>query len=279
MVRLALILAAMLLPAVIVGFLLLLLFPHIGAELLIGINLLLIIGGVLLYFNKAKRKAQEEGTEYTGFSGWKLGVGVVVLGICTVLGSRLIFEYNKAGLYIDNASEKDITVKVAHLGSYTIKAGKHTKVQIVKGDVDVEYNNIKKHFIANTDGKWVWNIDSLNSYVKTEIVYSTRKDADAGNTSDGGKDKTEIITKEFFNPGADYVFEVPDQISIKKKRFEADKDVVKVVLYKISDLAEQMSKYGSDDIESNSNDSTGIYDDEVVQDDTTQPAPKPGKKK
>ncbi len=244
MIRLALYFILFMIPALILGYLILMVSPHISRSALVFISTALILGAYFWY----KRKKQNElllaqnshlpDEQPAQLPGWLSKKRIpVFLGIASLLAAVIIFQANKTKLYIDNATEKDISVNIEQEGTHLVRAGEYKMLSIVKGDINIEYSGKKRKFSIPSSGKWVWNIDSLNSYMRTSVSYAANIDLykDGKNAPEEKMPDFKVINDEFFEAKVDYVFDVPEKISIKKRRFSSDGPVTKTVLYRFNE--------------------------------------------
>lgn len=255
------------LPALLTGYLILIVFPHIPKYVLVVLNMTIIIGAFVKYKQNQTKKLTAQ-NRLSELPDWlKSKTSMVILVVLALMASLVIYQANKTILYIDNASEKEIAIKISHEGTRMIKPGAFEKVEVVKGEIEFEYNNKKKQFNIPNEGKWVFNIDTLNTYIKTLVTYTNHRDLyrNGKNIPPDKENDMEIIKKEFFESNCDYVFDVPEKISVKRKSFGSG-DVNKTVLYRInsSDFLEK-SGIGADDREELNNDTPdGIKPEEPV---------------
>lgn len=244
MIRLALYLLLFMIPSLILGYLILMVSPHISRSALVFISTALILGTYFWY----KRKKQNElllaqnshltEEQPARLPDWLSKKRIpVFLGIASLLSGAIIFQANKTKLYIDNASEKDISVNIQNEGTHVVRAGTYKMLSIVKGDINLEYAGKKRKFSIPGGGKWVWNVDSLNSYIRSSVSYAANIDLykDGKTPPEEKIPDFKIINDEFFEAQVDYVFDVPEKISIKKRRFSSDGPVTKTVLYRFNE--------------------------------------------
>jgi hypothetical protein len=236
MIRLGLIVVAVLLPSALLAGLILAIFPHISQVMLIVVTTL-IIGLLLFWYRKNKLKNLEEVRESGEFieKRWfeKPWIFIGFL-LCSVLGSSIMHGFNKVTIYLDNGSEKEIVVTINNKEKITVAAKKHQEVEVVAGSIDITYHNQTKKYTVDNTGKWILNIDTQNVYMAMPITYSSNTTLykDGKMMESENERDYKIVKDEFFNTKADFLFEAPTTISIRKRRFESAKDVSKLVLYR-----------------------------------------------
>lgn len=263
MILLVLLFALCIIPVAIVGSILLAAYPHFPQTSFV-ITCITIVIGIAWSFRK-NRLRHYETSEQTP-PNWLAGKKhFVILILATIVGSFAVFYTNKTDFYIDNGSNKSITVDIKDEGQVTIAPHSFVKKSVVKGINEVMYNNTKRTFDLKTHGKWIWNIDTLNTYVKSSITYSSEtklyKDKSSISKEENDND-WKIISDEFFKADVDYMFEAPKSISVKKRSFSGSQ-VKKTVLYRLNDFEEDESN--SEENAENAKDSTTIEDNSLQE--------------
>ncbi|MFZ1528987.1 MAG: hypothetical protein WAT19_09570 [Ferruginibacter sp.] len=218
--------------------------PHISRSSLVLLTTGLIMGAYFWYKRKKQNElllaqnSQLSGEPPAQLPDWLSKKRVpVFLGIASLVSASIIFQANKTKLYIDNASDKDISISFQNEGTHIVRAGTYKMISVVKGDINAEYGNKKRKFIIPNSSKWVWNVDTLNSYIRTSVSYASNTDLykNGKNPTEEKMPEYKIIHDEFFEAKVDYVFDVPEKISIKKRRFSSDGPVSKTVLYRFNE--------------------------------------------
>lgn len=237
MIRLVLFLLLYAIPAAIVSWLVLLIVPHIDQTSLVMLVTGIVVSGMVWFHRWGNRKAVAEGKEPEKMSWIVMGVLVVA----SLAASAMMFESNKADLYIANGTDKAVKVELDHEGSFLITPHGYQKVQVVKGENRGHYTGGDRKFNINSGGNWVWNIDSAETFVLTAISYASEEQLYRNKKDIESKEEEnpdfKVIRSEFFETPADYMFEAPKTITVKKSDFS--KEVKKKVLYRWSDLLDE----------------------------------------
>lgn len=144
----------------------------------------------------------------------------------------------KTNLYIDNGTEKVVTVKVPNEKQFEVNPNTYKKVNVPVDESDkIIINNVTKELKINEKGNWVYNVDTANVYVLSTLDYvnsstlynSEKKDSILSENESDSKFK--LIHEEFFKTEASYLFDPPEKITSSSKN-SPDKMTV-TVLYRI----------------------------------------------
>jgi len=248
MIKLGLILLAYMVPGLLIGFLIISIFPHIPLPLLVIASVGIVAGGFYKYRQKRKEEYILNDNVY-GMPDW-IGSNAqnIFLAVVTLISGIVIFYVNKTDLYLDNGGDKEIVVNTSHYGTVKVPPHYHQQLSVVKGDIEFEYEGKKRKFKITEDGNWVLNIDTQNTYVRTSIVYSTATTLyKEGSTIPETKaPETEFIKDEFFDAKVDYMFQAPETIKVEDSRTAAV-EIKKKILYRLSDWAEEEASQPAND--------------------------------
>jgi hypothetical protein len=204
-------------PAFILSYLLLTLFPHIPMFLYYAVVFGIIVGGGYYYITQ-KRKYYIENDMVDSMPDSLGNVTILYLVIGTAIGTFGMSNNNRSRLYVDNGTDREITFKIKHEGDFKIPPQKHIKIDVVTGENIIEIEGKTKIFNVATHRNWVYNIDSQSVYLLTNVNYTNpnilykegTKPADTGD-ADG-----QIIKNEFFETDAAYIFDIPEKITVDK---------------------------------------------------------------
>lgn len=253
MIRIAIYIVVFMIPAVLLGYIILQISPHISMSSLAVLTTGLILAAYFWY----KKKRQNEilaayGEDATAESvpAWlRKKRYPVFLAAASLFGSMAVFQSNKTDLYIDNASEKDISIQLSNEGTHLVKAGTYKKLRVAKGPIEATYNNLKKHFNITDAGKWIWNIDSLNTYFRSSVTYTNSIDLykNGKNVPEEENPDFQLVKGEFFETHVDYVFDIPEKISVKRSRLD-NKAVSKTVLYRFNQSGNDLPEISDTDV-------------------------------
>ncbi len=143
------------------------------------------------------------------------------------VGSLLVslFSYgsDKLKLYIDNGTNRDVTLKIKNDGEYTIRSNDFKLVHEVKGEIEITIDGKVKKFNLDKEANWIYNIDTANSYVRNSVKYSNTFSMNEQNKRQDSYAYT--LKDEFFDAKAAYIFEVPKEIVVDKKHSDDEVNV------------------------------------------------------
>jgi hypothetical protein len=194
-----------------------------------------VLGGIGYYIYKAQRQFLANGGEpaempfllhNTMFPALFIG------SIGAIFWSIMSF---RTECYIDNGREKPVVV-VTKMGKYTIPSKAYQNITLVLGDNELTIDNIPKKINLKDKGKWIWNIDSLNSYVETTVVYrqkSVSDDVSAGSDYSETEAPTDTIRAELFKSNTDLIFQAPDELEAKRSDRKKS-SVLKTILQRVN---------------------------------------------
>jgi hypothetical protein len=228
---LALYVAAAAIPAVILSLLLLKMMPHIPLPVLMLINLLVIVGGTVLY-RRSRISFYTTSGEPEKIPSWMQNKALIpFLVIGSLIGSAAIYMSNKADLYIDNGTDRVVKIDLKHEGSFDVPAHSYVKKTVVIGsDNEIKYEGKTRPLNIAKDGNWLFNIDTANTYVRTSVIYQSTSIFSKNETRDSSMPDFKLVTGEFFDAEADFMFDAPDKI--KGERGKSG-PVTKTVLLRI----------------------------------------------
>jgi hypothetical protein len=258
----------MALPACLIAYIMLRIFPHSSYFLLALVSIVSVIATIMLldFWQTKKAAASTNRVSYE-----KVGSIGRILGLVftSLFGVYFVFQSNKIDLFVDNQSDTEMNVSVNN-EKLKLAANAYKKISVVQGKLTVKVGDVVKVLEVKEDsvGKdmnvrnsletnWVWNINGKGTYVKTEVKYGTKINIGLQNVPEEEPDLI-VITDELFKVKADFVFDVP--LTIKTKNQYGFIQETRTALYRINDLK---GKYGDDTMDYNSG-------EEQVLDDNTE---------
>lgn len=189
-------------------------FNQIPDFISISINLILVIGS--LYYVYASRKQfiidneDEEGmpVQLEKSSYFFIPVGATIAFF-------LVYSSFRTSLYIDNGSSVPVEVKISSI-TKTVAPNDFIVIDTPLGENEISINGKKKTINIQDNGKWVYNVDNLNSYIEGTVDYADPEVKSAIDTTVTKLSVDKIIHKEFFKLESDFIFEAPETISVSK---------------------------------------------------------------
>ena len=152
--------------------------------------------------------------------------GILISSYLSIQGAK---HSVTSRLYIDNATTEVQTItysdKKGETKSIYINPNNYEYIELPIGDTNFSVNGQLKTFRLKPYVDQIFNIDTANTYILTEVFYSSNSQE-----TNQGKPKMEFIKQEFFQNEADYLFEAPEAILAKggKNKF--------TVLYRSNNL-------------------------------------------
>jgi|GEM_PF-7004181 len=248
MIRLGLYLLAYMIPGLLVGYLVLALFPYMPQIPLAAICILVVAGSFHTYRKKRKEQYIIDGLEQPMPDWIRSHNQTIILSVVTLLSGLVMFLSNKTDVYLDNGSDKEINIKVSHYGPVKLAAHQFEKISVVKKDVEFEYNDKKKKFHIDGEGEWIWNIDTQYTYIRTSVTYSSTQVFRRNGSEVPAEESpdVDVLKDEFFNAHVDYMFETPETINVDKNS-AVSLDVKKKVLYHTEDWIKMLDEMPDDE--------------------------------
>ncbi len=221
-------------PFFALGYLLHFVFRHIPYWLHLSINIAILTILLCLVYTNRNQYIKEEGSEENIPENLKLSsYFCLILG--SIFGFAITVESFSTIIYIDNGRNKSVEVSIKDDKTLKIPAFSHSSTQVPTGPIEIIIDNKTKKFEIPESGNWIYNIDSLNTYIESTIEYSLKKPENKEiliDSNDSQKIEYKLIRKEFYKYDVDYIFDAPESISVKEK--DADKALMKTILYKIN---------------------------------------------
>jgi hypothetical protein len=150
----------------------------------------------------------------------------IVIFIFTLFVGCLSFTSNKTELIIDNGYSKNIEVVINHKDTIIVKANSFEKIDIIRGPLNLVYNQ-KSHNFNTSSQKYILNIDSKNTYISTNALYTNENQKTIPKQYNTN---ATIINSEFFLNDFYFVFTDPDDqiFSDKHKNYEVKKVLLRL---------------------------------------------------
>ncbi|MDQ6471221.1 hypothetical protein RB619_11255 [Flavobacterium sp. LHD-80] len=192
-------------------------FNQIPEFVSVPINAILVIGG--LYYVYSGRKqfiADNEDEEGMPLQLEKSSYFFIPVG--AFIAFFLVYSSFRTSLYIDNGNAVPVEVKIAST-TKTVAPNDFIVIDTPIGENEIIINGKKKTINILDNGKWVYNVDNLNSYIEGTVDYADQEIRNINNTADTTTTKLsvdKIIHKEFFKLESDFIFEAPETITVSK---------------------------------------------------------------
>lgn len=214
-------LAMAMIPFAIFNFVLHTLFPHIPRWISLPLTLI-VAGGVIYYIYSARKKIMEEENDEDFIPDYLTKSSYFFIAIGSVLAYFLVSSSFRTVIYIDNGKAVPIKISISGEDPQTVPAKGFIETSAIIGENEITIDGKKKKNINIPEkGRWVYNVDNLNSYIETTVDYSNPdvlyKEKPAADTLKLGSPDTKIIHEEFFKLESDYIFDAPESITIKKE--------------------------------------------------------------
>ncbi|MTH17997.1 hypothetical protein [Flavobacterium sp. LC2016-01] len=182
------------------------------------INVILVIGA-LYYIYKSRKQfiADNEDEEGMPLQLEKSSYFFIPLG--AVIAFFLVSSSFRTDLYIDNGKSVPVEFKISSEATQTIPANSFIKIVAPIGENEMIIDGKKKKINIIDNGRWVYNVDNLNSYIEGTVDYADQEIRNINNTQDTTTTKLsvdKIIHKEFFKLESDFIFEAPETITVSK---------------------------------------------------------------
>jgi hypothetical protein len=226
-------LAITIIPFYLIGYFLNMIFRHKPGWLNLIIFLILTVGAIYFIYKKRKGLTNElhedDFPEYLKVSSYFL----IVIG--AILGHLLSSSSFRTVLYIDNGLSIPIEITIKDESTMTIPGNSYKSTSLPTGENEILIEGKTKKINLSSKGNWIFNIDSINTYILTSIDYSNGvelyKDGQIDSTKLSSPD-FEILQGELINVDADYLFEAPETITVQKNGRATS--VKRTVLYRIN---------------------------------------------
>ncbi|MDJ1466265.1 hypothetical protein QNI16_00485 [Cytophagaceae bacterium YF14B1] len=167
-------------------------------------------------------------------------IGTLLVCIATIAFTGNFSHSSRfTDIYLDNGTKEVVHIEIPGAEEQAIQPKTYQLLSIPLGTHQVKCNGKVKNITLSQQGKWIFNPESANSYIVSDIIYG---ETNAINQDKGqAEGLPQIIKNELFMTSADYLFEAPQEISISKKRYETSPaTVTKTVLYRLNDMIQKV---------------------------------------
>ncbi|WPO79961.1 hypothetical protein [Flavobacterium sp. KACC 22761] len=183
------------------------------------INGILVIGA-LYYIYKSRKQfiIDNEDEEGMPFQLEKSSYFFIPVG--AFIAFFLVTSSFRTTLYIDNGKSVPVEVKISSEPIQTIAPNSFITTEVPIGQNEITINGKKKTINIADNGRWVYNVDNLNSYIESTVDYASQEIRSIHPEKDTTVTKLsvdKIIHKEFFKLESDFIFEAPETISVSKE--------------------------------------------------------------
>jgi hypothetical protein len=107
---------------------------------------------------------------------------------------------------------------------------------LATGTNDISFDGKSKTINVTDKGKWLFNIDSINTYILASVNYSNEVELYKNGQIDSTKlqsQELKFIKGELINVETDYFFKAPESITVSKN--DTHTSVARQVLYRLGD--------------------------------------------
>jgi hypothetical protein len=231
-------LAMAMIPFCIFNFVLHTLFPHIPRWVSLPLTLI-IAGGAIYYIYSTRKKIMEEENDEDFIPDYYKKSSYFFVAIGSILAYFLVSSSFRTVLYIDNGKPVPVQISISGEDPQTVPANGYIETSATIGENEITVDGKTKKINILEKGRWVYNVDNLNSYIENTVDYANPdvlyKDKPAPDTLKIGSAETKIIHEEFFKLESDYIFEAPESITIKKEN-QGTGPVTQTVLYRLPQI-------------------------------------------
>jgi hypothetical protein len=155
----------------------------------------------------------------------------IPMGLGILAGAWFSYGSNKADLYIDNGTDKPFVFKIEGEGEFTVKPNDFVKVEVPQMENTMIIGKTERKLKIDNSGNWVFNPEKKYTYVEATEVYGDATAVADTTKSPFGK----MINEEFFRSNAEYMFEAPESVMLRKR--EKSKSIV--ILYRLGNKTEE----------------------------------------
>lgn len=181
------------------------------------INGILVIGA-LYYIFKSRKQFVIDNEDEEGMPLHLEKSSYFFIPVGAFIAFFLVYSSFRTSLYIDNGNSVPVEVKIAST-TKTVAPNDFVVIDTPLGENEISINGKKKTINILDNGKWVYNVDNLNSYIEGTVDYADQSIRNINNVKDTTTTKLsadKIIHKEFFKLESDFIFEAPETISVSK---------------------------------------------------------------
>ncbi|WP_289663758.1 hypothetical protein [Flavobacterium panacagri] len=224
-------LAVAIFPFYLLHYLLYSTFNQIPYFVSVPINIIL-IAGALYYVYSARKQFVIDNEDEEGMPVHLEKSSYFFIPLAAMIALFLVSSSFRTSLYIDNGRSVPVEVKIASEATQTVAPNSFILVDVPIGKNEISINGTKKNINIQGKGRWVYNVDNLNSYIEGTVNYANPELSNANDTISTKLHVDKIIHKEFFKLESDFIFEAPESITIKKDA-GIDKVHTQTVLYRL----------------------------------------------
>jgi hypothetical protein len=219
-------------PAWLTSSLLIKLFPTIPVWALLTINIVVWLGSLFVLLYKIRQyRLSKGGIPPAWTKSWLI---IALFGAGIIGGTIATFNTSRTTLHIENGTNRNISYTLSRYGSFTISAYSSKKLTLPQGVYQLDFENTRRQLIMPERADWIFNTHKANHYIRGTARYVNRELQEIESWKNGGvAEQTDVLSEEFFETDTDYVFEAPNRISRRRRRFSSS-DFTKTVLIRLS---------------------------------------------
>jgi len=209
-------------------------FRHIPLWLNSVIYLGLTVGAIYFIYQKRKKLTAEGfGDDLPDYLHQSSYIYVV---IAAIIGNFLSASSYRTTLVIDNGRDTAVEVSIKSEETLNIAPHSYATTSLATGPNEISFDGKSKTIEVTDKGKWLFNIDSINTYILTSVNYSNEVELFKNGQIDSTKlqsQELKFIKGELINVETDYFFKAPESITVNKN--DSPASVSRQVLYRLGD--------------------------------------------
>jgi hypothetical protein len=220
------------LPALAVGYIFRYFFPFLPEWLQVAPFILLIAGGI--YFIYKNRKIRIDNDEEDYLPEWLHKSSYVYIILGSIMGLFLTASSFRTSVSFDNGRNTTVKITLNKNSTFEVSPKNFYNISMPKGENEIIIDGKVSKINVESDGKWVYNIDNLNSYYIESIDYSNPNTLYKNGKIDStllNQGTIKILSGELIKAEVDYLFNAPESITVKKR--DAKESISKKVLFRI----------------------------------------------
>ncbi|KAF2335484.1 hypothetical protein [Flavobacterium daemonense] len=193
-------------------------FNQIPFFISIPINVLLIICA-LYYIFKSRKQFVIDNEDEEGMPVHLEKSSYFFIPVGAFIAFFLVSSSFRTTLYIDNGKSVPVQVKISSEITQTVAPNSFISTEVPIGKNELIIDGKTKTINILDNGRWVYNVDNLNSYIESTVDYASqevRPIKPVNDTTVTQLSVDKIIHKEFFKLESDFIFEAPETISVSK---------------------------------------------------------------
>jgi len=205
-------------------------FPHISFNVEASLVIVLLFGFFyFIYINK--KKLIEEKSSY--IPEYLKSSSFLYLIIGSILAHFAIDDTFKTTFIIDNGKSTSVKVYLLNQDTLLVPAKGYITTSLPLGNNEIIVNGKPKTISTPEKSKWIFNIDSINSYYESSVNYSNTLFKNGKvDSSFINSPHIKFVNGELIRSDVDFVFEAPNTITVDRSAPE-DKAVERKILYRL----------------------------------------------